>query len=163
MTKSQLVIDELWKLVKPLLPDRTQQRAGRPRVSDRAALTAIMFVLVTAGCNVVDPSGPLLGVPRLRGTVIFRVDLLKRHLCVREVAWSNFTAKCCDWGAVTDGSSADRLFRGNRLAAVEGVAARRGVGETAPRASPPFERRRPDRLVAWGRGLKPHPRSSRGV
>ena len=47
MTKSQLVDDELWKLVKPLLPDRTQQRTGRPRVSDRAALTAIMFVLVT--------------------------------------------------------------------------------------------------------------------
>jgi hypothetical protein len=48
------------------------------------------------------------------------------------------------------------------LAAVAGVAARRGMGETAPRTSPPPERRWPDRLVAWGRGLKPHPRSSRG-
>jgi hypothetical protein len=47
----------------------------------------------TAGCNEVDPSGLLLGVPRLRGTVIFRVGLLKKHLCVREVEWSNITAK----------------------------------------------------------------------
>jgi hypothetical protein len=48
-----------------------------------------------AGCNEVDPSGLLLGIPRLRGTVIFRVGLLKKHLCVREVAWSNITAKRC--------------------------------------------------------------------
>jgi hypothetical protein len=48
-----------------------------------------------ASCNEVDPSGLLLGVPRLRGTVIFRVGLLKKHLCVREVAWSNITAKRC--------------------------------------------------------------------
>ena len=48
------------------------------------------------------------------------------------------------------------------MAAVVGVAARRGVGATAPRTSPPLERRWPDRLVAGGRRLKPHPRSSRG-
>jgi len=47
MARSQLVGDGLWKLVKPLLPDRTPQRTGRPRVSDRAAFTAIVFVLVT--------------------------------------------------------------------------------------------------------------------
>ena len=47
MARSQLVDDGLWKLVKPLLPDRTPQRTGRPRVSDRAAFTAIVFVLVT--------------------------------------------------------------------------------------------------------------------
>jgi hypothetical protein len=47
----------------------------------------------TAGCNDVDPSGLLLGVPRLWGTVIFRVGLLKKRLCVREAAWSNITAK----------------------------------------------------------------------
>jgi transposase len=35
--------------VKPLLPGRTLQRTGRPRVSDRAAFTAIVFVLVTGG------------------------------------------------------------------------------------------------------------------
>jgi transposase len=47
MARSQLVDDELWGLVKPLLPDRTPRRTGRPRVSDRAAFTVIVFVLVT--------------------------------------------------------------------------------------------------------------------
>jgi transposase len=47
MARSDLVDDELWELVKPLLPDRAPQRTGHPRVSDRAAFTAIMFVLVT--------------------------------------------------------------------------------------------------------------------
>src|SRR5215212_1931912 len=51
----------------------------------------------TAGCNEVDPSGLLLGVQYgvqyLRGTVIFRVSLPKKHPGAREVAWSNITAK----------------------------------------------------------------------
>src|SRR3712207_4951317 len=47
MARSELVDGELWELVKPLLPDRTPQRTGRPRVSDRAAFTAIVFVLLT--------------------------------------------------------------------------------------------------------------------
>ena len=46
MARSQPVDDGLWELVKPLLPSRTPQRTGRPRVSDRTALTAIVFVLV---------------------------------------------------------------------------------------------------------------------
>ena len=50
MARSELVDDGLWELVKPLLPDHTPQRTGRPRVSDRAAFTAIVFVLVT-GCR----------------------------------------------------------------------------------------------------------------
>ena len=42
----QLVDDELWEIIKPLLPPppkRTSTR-GRPRLSDRAALTGILFV-----------------------------------------------------------------------------------------------------------------------
>jgi hypothetical protein len=50
---------------------------------------------LTAGCNEVDLSGLLLGVPHLKGIIIFRVGLLKKHLCVREVIWSNITAKRC--------------------------------------------------------------------
>jgi hypothetical protein len=92
MARSELVDGELWELVKPLLPDRTPQRTGRPRVSDRAAFTAIVFVLVT-------------GVPW--------------RMVPRQIGCSG----------------------GDRLAAVAGVAARRGVGETAPRTSPPLERR----------------------
>jgi transposase len=47
MARSELIDDELWELVKSLLPDRRPQRTGRPRVSDRAAFTAIVFVLRT--------------------------------------------------------------------------------------------------------------------
>jgi transposase len=45
MTKA-LVTDELWSIVKPLLPaEQPKPKGGRPRVSDRAALTGILFVL----------------------------------------------------------------------------------------------------------------------
>ena len=41
-----LVSDELWALVAPLLPPAPPKpTGGRPRVSDRAALTGIIFVL----------------------------------------------------------------------------------------------------------------------
>lgn len=43
-----LVTDELWEVVEPLLPRRkTGHRMGRPPLSDRAALTGILFVLKT--------------------------------------------------------------------------------------------------------------------
>ncbi len=50
--KSWLVSDELWARIKPLLPPRPVHPLGchRPRVSDRAALNAIFFVLRT-GCQ----------------------------------------------------------------------------------------------------------------
>ena len=47
MARPELVDDGLWELVKPLLGDRTPQQTGRPRVSDRTAFTAIVFVLVS--------------------------------------------------------------------------------------------------------------------
>jgi transposase len=41
-----LVSDELWELIRPLLPpERPKPKGGRPRVPDRAALTGILFVL----------------------------------------------------------------------------------------------------------------------
>ena len=41
-----LVSDELWALVAPLLPSETPKpKGGRPRISDRAALTGVIFVL----------------------------------------------------------------------------------------------------------------------
>src|SRR3954465_261846 len=43
-----LVTDELWKEVAPLLPpEPPKPKGGRPRLSDRAALTGIIFVLRT--------------------------------------------------------------------------------------------------------------------
>lgn len=41
------VDDGLWAVLEPLLPERLHQRIGRPRVDDRVAFTAILFVLVT--------------------------------------------------------------------------------------------------------------------
>jgi transposase len=41
---NRLVDDALWRKIEPLLPKR-RRRLGRPRVSDRAALTGILFVL----------------------------------------------------------------------------------------------------------------------
>ena len=44
----QLVSDELWNEIKPLLPrERPKPKGGRPRVADRACLTGIVFVLRT--------------------------------------------------------------------------------------------------------------------
>ena len=41
-----LVSDELWAVVAPLLPpEPPKPKGGRPRLSDRAALTGIIFVL----------------------------------------------------------------------------------------------------------------------
>jgi transposase len=39
--------DGVWAVLEPLLPERAPQRAGRPRVDDRIAFRAIIFVLVT--------------------------------------------------------------------------------------------------------------------
>ncbi len=42
----QLVSDELWEAIEPLLPpEPSKTKGGRPRVPDRAALTGIIFVL----------------------------------------------------------------------------------------------------------------------
>ena len=41
-----LVSDGLWKLIEPLLPpEPPKPKGGRPRLSDRAALCGILFVL----------------------------------------------------------------------------------------------------------------------
>jgi transposase len=42
----ELVTDELWELIEPLLPEEPPKpKGGRPRIDDRAALTGILFVL----------------------------------------------------------------------------------------------------------------------
>jgi transposase len=43
---NELVTDELWEVVEPLLPAQPPKpEGGRPRIDDRAALTGIIFVL----------------------------------------------------------------------------------------------------------------------
>jgi transposase len=42
----ELVTDELWEVIEPLLPEESPKpKGGRPRIDDRAALTGILFVL----------------------------------------------------------------------------------------------------------------------
>jgi transposase len=42
----ELVTDELWAAVEPLLPEEPPKpKGGRPRIDDRAALSGILFVL----------------------------------------------------------------------------------------------------------------------
>ena len=42
----ELVSDELWEIIEPLLPpEAPKPKGGRPRLQDRAALTGIVFVL----------------------------------------------------------------------------------------------------------------------
>ena len=42
----QLVLDELWMIIEPLLPPEPPKlNGGRPRVPDRAALAGIIYVL----------------------------------------------------------------------------------------------------------------------
>jgi transposase len=42
----ELVTDELWEVIVPLLPEEPPKpQGGRPRIDNRAALTGILFVL----------------------------------------------------------------------------------------------------------------------
>ena len=44
----QILSDELWEVIEPLLPpEPAKPKGGRPRVPNRAALTGIIFVLKT--------------------------------------------------------------------------------------------------------------------
>src|SRR5215212_9547534 len=76
---------------------RLESKTQRRPCSIAKRVAAVRELTPTAGCNEVDPSGLLLGVQYgvqyLRGTVIFRVSLPKKHPGAREVAWSNITAK----------------------------------------------------------------------
>ena len=43
-----LISDELWTIIEPLLPaEKDKPKGGRPRLSNRAVLTGIVFVLKT--------------------------------------------------------------------------------------------------------------------
>ena len=48
LTAKPILPDELWELIKPLLPpEPPKPKGGRPRIPDRACLTGILFVLRT--------------------------------------------------------------------------------------------------------------------
>src|SRR5215208_5271422 len=46
----ELVTDQLWETIEPLLPpEPPKPQGGRPRIEDRAALTGIVFLLNRLG------------------------------------------------------------------------------------------------------------------
>ncbi len=48
--QAPIIDNELWTLIEPSVPKpkrRNNERRGRPRVSDRAALNGVLFVLRT--------------------------------------------------------------------------------------------------------------------
>ncbi len=46
MSSKELVSDELWRIIKPLLPtEPSKAKGGRPRIPDRTVLSGIVFVL----------------------------------------------------------------------------------------------------------------------
>ena len=98
MERSEFVDDELWELVKPLLAVRPQQRTGRPRVSDRAAFTAIVFVLRTGvpwrlvprqiGCSGVTAWRRLREWQRAGVWERLHCELLRRLNAASRIDWS---------------------------------------------------------------------------
>ncbi len=55
MARSQLLDDGLWELLKPSVPDSTPRNGQVPRVSNRTAFAAIVFVLVSGVLRVMAP------------------------------------------------------------------------------------------------------------
>lgn len=114
MAGSQLVDDELWELVKPLIPDRTPQRTGCPRVSDRTAFTAIVFVLVTGvPWRMVPQQIGCSGVTawrRLREWEGLHRELLRRLNAAGRIDWSRGVVDSSHIRALRGGP--DRAFAG---------------------------------------------------
>ena len=126
-----LIEDSLWSVIQPLLPTRTRRRKfpGRKPISDRAALTGILFVLKTGmvwrdlplelGCG----SG-MTCWRRLRDWQLAGVweklhrELLRRLHLAERIDWSR---------AVVDSSSVRAVFGGCRRGQTRRTAAKRAA------------------------------------
>jgi transposase len=132
MTKP-LVSDELWEVIAPLLPaEKPKPKGGRPRVSDRAALTGILFVLRSGipwsmlpqemGCG-----SPMTCWRRLREWQVagvwerIRVVLLSRLREANRIEWSR---------AVVDSASVRAVLGGPKRAPIPRIERRRAVNTT---------------------------------
>jgi transposase len=107
-------------LVKPLLPDHTLRRTGRPRVSDRTAFTAIVFVLVTGvpwrmvprqiGCSGVTAWRRLREWQRAGVWERLHRELLRRLNAAGRIDWSRGVVDSSQIRALQGGI--DRAFAG---------------------------------------------------
>jgi transposase len=111
------VDDGLWAVLEPLLPERVRQRIGRPRVDDRIAFRAILFVLVTGvpwrlvpreiGCSGVTAWRRLRDWEAAGVWEQLHAELLKRLNAAGAIDWS---------ASVVDGSHIRALQGGPRRA-----------------------------------------------
>jgi transposase len=128
MARLEPTDDELWELVKPLLPGCTPRRRGRPRVSDRAAFAAIVFVLVTGvpwrlvplqiGCSGVTAWRRLREWQRTGVWERLHRDVLRRLNAAGWIDWSRGVVdsshiRALRWG-LTGPSPVDRARTGSK-------------------------------------------------
>jgi transposase len=98
MAESLLVGDGLWGVLEPMLPERPARRIGRPRVEDRVAFTAILFVLLTGlpwrlvpeeiGCSGVTAWRRLLDWQAVGVWGRLHRELLRRLNATGQLGWS---------------------------------------------------------------------------
>ena len=120
MRHALLVDDRFWEVLEPLLPKRAPQRTGRPRVSDRAAFTAIVFVLLTGvpwrmvpkeiGCSGVTAWRRLRDWQAAGVWERLRRELLRRLNAAGQIDWSHGIVDSSQIRALQGGS--DRPLAG---------------------------------------------------
>jgi transposase len=109
------VRDELWEVAEPLLPvHRPDPRGGRPRVEDRVAFGAVMFVLFTGiawrylprelGCSPATAHRRLAEWQQAGVWASLHRELLRRLNRAGRIDWS---------AAVVDGSHIRALLGGS--------------------------------------------------
>jgi transposase len=133
--------DSLWALVEPLLPPaRPPNTRGRPAVSNRQALTGILFVLKTGI--------PWEYLPQELGcgcgmTCWRRLDAWQRQgvwQAIHETLLAQLhEADGIDWSrAVVDSSSIRAVFGGSKQAPIRPIGARRAANITSSRMRKAF-------------------------
>jgi transposase len=120
MANSLLVDDGFWAVLEPLLPERPPQRTGRPRVDDRAAFTAIVYVLLTGvpwrmvpqelGCSGVTAWRRLRDWQAAGVWERLHRELLRRLNAAGQIDWSRGIVDASHIRALQGGS--DRAFAG---------------------------------------------------
>ena len=138
---NSLLPDGLWERIKPLLPpEKPRPKGGRPRVSDRLALTGILFVARTGTAWELLPAelGCGSGMTcwrRLRDWQVSGIWQKVWHVLLDELG----LADRIDWSkAVVDSSSVRALFGGRKLAPIPrivGKTARKGISSAMARGS----------------------------
>jgi len=92
------VRDELWEVFRGLLPARPPQRTGRPRVDDRVAFNAVVYVLMTGiawqflpreiGCSPATAHRRLQEWQRQGVWAALHRELLRRLNAAGRIDWS---------------------------------------------------------------------------